>query len=61
MTLNNSDCFCCVKHLRAGQDYDYIFDVDGERRYDFDCDFGSVEVCDGQAYGFEHSQVIIAN
>ena len=30
--------------MRAGEDYDYFFEVDGACRYDFECDFASVEV-----------------
>ena len=33
-----------LQAMRAGEDYDYFYEVDGERRYDFDCDFSSVEV-----------------
>ena len=34
--------------VRAGEDYDYFFEVDGELRYDFNCDTNSVEVLDAQ-------------
>ena len=30
--------------MRAGEEYDYFFDVDGELRYDFDCEYSSVEL-----------------
>ena len=32
--------------MRAGEDYMYLFEVDGEHRYDFDCEFSNVEVRD---------------
>ena len=32
--------------MRAGEDYEYVFEVDGEHRYDFDCEFSNVEVRD---------------
>lgn len=32
--------------MRAGQDYDFFFEVDGEIRYDFECESGSVEVAE---------------
>ena len=34
--------------MRAGEDFDYFFEVDGERRYDFECEFNSIEVLDRQ-------------
>ena len=37
--------------VRAGEDYDYFFEVDGELRYDFNCDTNSVEVLDAQGGG----------
>lgn len=49
--------------MRAGEDYDYFFEMDGERRYDFDCDFGSVEVRETSPMMTRMSagQTIIAN
>ena len=32
--------------MRAGEEYDYFFEVDGEFHYDFDCEYSSVEVLD---------------
>ena len=32
--------------MRAGEEYDYFFEVDGELRYDFDGEYSSVEVLD---------------
>ena len=37
--------------MRAGEEYDYFFEVDGELRYDFDCDYSSVEVLEEEATG----------
>jgi hypothetical protein len=30
--------------MKANETYDYFYEVDGDRRYDFDCDFSSIEV-----------------
>jgi len=43
--VQDDDVYEVAVVMRAGEEYDYFFEVDGERRYDFDCDFGSVEVC----------------
>ena len=32
--------------MRAGENFEYLFEVDGEHRYDFDCEFSNVEVRD---------------
>ena len=32
--------------MQSGQEYDYCYEVDGEIRYDFDCEFNSVEIVD---------------
>ena len=32
--------------MRSGEEFDYFYEVDGELRYDFDCDYSSVEVLD---------------
>ena len=37
--------------MRAGETYDYYFEVDGERHYDFDCEFDSVEIVDAHQNG----------
>lgn len=48
--------------MRADQDYDYFYEVDGEIRYDFECEFNDVEVAksDSQA-NLTRGQIIIAN
>ena len=30
--------------VKGGNDYDYFFEVDGERRYDFDAAFGPTDL-----------------
>ena len=30
--------------MQANKDYDYFFEVDGERKYDFDLDFRTVDL-----------------
>ena len=30
--------------VKGGNDYDYFFEVDGERRYDFDATFGPTDL-----------------
>ena len=35
--------------MRTGEEYDYFFEVDDERRYDFDCEYDSVEIIDARA------------
>ena len=32
--------------MRSGEEFDYFYELDGELRYDFDCDYSSVEVLD---------------
>ena len=32
--------------MQASRDYDYFFEVDGERKYDFDLDFRTVDLFD---------------
>ena len=32
--------------MQAGAEYDYFFEVDGERKYDFDLDFRAVDLYD---------------
>ena len=34
--------------MRTGEEYDYFFEVDGKRRYDFDCDYSSVEIVEAK-------------
>lgn len=34
--------------MRANEEYDYFFEVDGERRYDFDCDYNGVEIVEAK-------------
>ena len=36
--------------MQCGEEYDYFFEVDGELRYDYDCECDSVEVNDTSAY-----------
>ena len=38
--------FLIVQIMLAGQEYDYFFEVDGEIRYDFDCDSNQVEIAE---------------
>ena len=60
--------FLIVQIMLAGQEYDYFFEVDGEIRYDFDCDSNQVEIAE-QAMGMgtqlqtelTPGQIIIAN
>ena len=51
--------------MQSGQEYDYCYEVDGEIRYDFDCEFNSVEIVDvasGKgAASLSEGQIIIAN
>ena len=43
---NSTDLFVIVffQAMRAGEAYDYFFEVDGERLYDFNCESDDVEV-----------------
>ena len=54
--------------MQAGEEYDYFFEVDGELRYDFECDFTSVEIREAAAAAamaanqqLSPGQIIIAN
>lgn len=55
--------------MRANETYNYLFEVDGARRYDFECDFGSVQVqktsnrktAHGQGVMMRAGQSIMAN
>ena len=49
--------------MRTGKDYEYFYDVDGEHRYDFDCEFESVEVRQTSQWlpKIQQGQIIIAN
>ena len=56
--------------MKSGEEYDYFFEVDGELRYDYGCEYSSVEVSDASAYleassddagSLGEGQIIIAN